>query len=797
MISASPGWTASASGRAPTPDDVQAAVAEGGEDGDACARRCRRRRCARRRATTRASPGPRPVRGLVMSCGAARSTTAARSRGPPEPTNARRPRIASPPPPRPLPSLIARPSEPPTGSSGTRRRLPRARSTRGRRRRTRSPRRPAMRALRRTRCVARSTTTARPPASVSTARVPSGVMRERARDARQPDGGERAAAWRRRGSRARGRGWRTRARRRARWRRPSRRRRAPRCPRRPRVPRSIAVTPRPAATYAREPSAAVATARARPGSATRAAIALVDTSSSAACGRSVATTTTRACAAAGASRREHERRAAREPAHRGPQPGPATGGRSCAHECHLDPRMAGRDDTRRVACRSCPLDDGVAPRAAARHEAAARGCRAAEPLRRGRRSRAPPSCAPRWTASSSTPPATRSRRRKPTSLVWDGASLAGPRDVLDGAWLALRPLAKVLDRRRSCPGGKLLLIAPPPCDAGAEAARAGLENLARTLSIEWARYGIRTVAILPGEATEPDEVAELVAFLASLGGRLLLRLPLPDGRGVSERWRVTSPRRRRAAARPRHAALAAGPPRARHRRVRHQRLRRPQGRRRRRRAPHRGGHRPRGAVLRRARLGHVHARGRELPRPRRHLRLPARPDRPPPRHRRRARHRRALLRRLERPRVPVSGWESRFRATAIRERGSAAGARALRGGAGRRPRRASGRTTTSPAGTRSTATRPRRAACSTARSSSGGDAVRDQAANDPDLESPPLARARPRARRSPSSTRSSPNTNSSSGSSSWRERLGAERGVEGGEVLGRRSAARASRPSSA
>ena len=24
-------------------------------------------------------------------------------------------------------------------------------------------------------------------------------------------------------------------------------------------------------------------------------------------------------------------------------------------------------------------------------------------------------------------------------VVWDGASLAGPRDVLDGAWLALRP----------------------------------------------------------------------------------------------------------------------------------------------------------------------------------------------------------------------------------------------------------------------------------------------------------------------------------------------------------------------
>ena len=102
-------------------------------------------------------------------------------------------------------------------------------------------------------------------------------------------------------------------------------------------------------------------------------------------------------------------------------------------------------------------------------------------------------------------------------VVWDGASLAGPRDVLDGAWLALRPLARTwIDGEQ--PGGKLLLLAPPPCDAGAEAARAGLENLARTLSIEWARYGIRTAALLPGEGTDPAEVAELAAFLASRAG---------------------------------------------------------------------------------------------------------------------------------------------------------------------------------------------------------------------------------------------------------------------------------------
>jgi hypothetical protein len=101
-------------------------------------------------------------------------------------------------------------------------------------------------------------------------------------------------------------------------------------------------------------------------------------------------------------------------------------------------------------------------------------------------------------------------------VVWDGASVAGPRDTLDAAWLALRPAARAwIDGGQP---GKLLLIAPPPLDAGAEAARAGLENLARTLSIEWSRYGIRAVTIVPGARTTPDEVAELAAFLASRAG---------------------------------------------------------------------------------------------------------------------------------------------------------------------------------------------------------------------------------------------------------------------------------------
>ena len=51
----------------------------------------------------------------------------------------------------------------------------------------------------------------------------------------------------------------------------------------------------------------------------------------------------------------------------------------------------------------------------------------------------------------------------------------------------------------------------------ADAACAGLENLARTLSIEWARHGITPVTIAPG-ASAMGEAAALVAYLASPAG---------------------------------------------------------------------------------------------------------------------------------------------------------------------------------------------------------------------------------------------------------------------------------------
>jgi citronellol/citronellal dehydrogenase len=82
-----------------------------------------------------------------------------------------------------------------------------------------------------------------------------------------------------------------------------------------------------------------------------------------------------------------------------------------------------------------------------------------------------------------------------------------------------------------------------PGFAHAAAARAALENLAAGLSLEWSRYGIRSVCVSPGtiategleqygpEALEqwarnvplgrlgtPDEIASVIAFLCSAGG---------------------------------------------------------------------------------------------------------------------------------------------------------------------------------------------------------------------------------------------------------------------------------------
>jgi NAD(P)-dependent dehydrogenase (short-subunit alcohol dehydrogenase family) len=92
------------------------------------------------------------------------------------------------------------------------------------------------------------------------------------------------------------------------------------------------------------------------------------------------------------------------------------------------------------------------------------------------------------------------------------------RAAADPAWSLTRAVA-VAAMIEAEAGGKVVVIAPAPgAGSRAGAARAALENLARTLSIEWSRHAIRTTAILPGDATAPEEVGAVVAFLASPAG---------------------------------------------------------------------------------------------------------------------------------------------------------------------------------------------------------------------------------------------------------------------------------------
>lgn len=109
-------------------------------------------------------------------------------------------------------------------------------------------------------------------------------------------------------------------------------------------------------------------------------------------------------------------------------------------------------------------------------------------------------------------------------LVFDSRAAfgTGGRSGLNGclrlAWLATHALAT----GAMIPGegpAKVTLIAPG-ADAGphGQAARSGLENLARTLSVEWARFGVTSVAICPGAHTAEDDLAQLVGFLHCIAG---------------------------------------------------------------------------------------------------------------------------------------------------------------------------------------------------------------------------------------------------------------------------------------
>jgi NAD(P)-dependent dehydrogenase (short-subunit alcohol dehydrogenase family) len=110
------------------------------------------------------------------------------------------------------------------------------------------------------------------------------------------------------------------------------------------------------------------------------------------------------------------------------------------------------------------------------------------------------------------------------ALVYDAAASFGAggdtrlRGAVDGGWSAIHTVATAAFIPAA--QGATIVLLTPPAGAGPRAAavRAALENTARTLSIEWARFGITTTAITPGAGTSDEEIATLIAFLVSPAG---------------------------------------------------------------------------------------------------------------------------------------------------------------------------------------------------------------------------------------------------------------------------------------
>ncbi|HWD64460.1 MAG TPA: hypothetical protein VG405_04750 [Solirubrobacteraceae bacterium] len=87
-------------------------------------------------------------------------------------------------------------------------------------------------------------------------------------------------------------------------------------------------------------------------------------------------------------------------------------------------------------------------------------------------------------------------------------------NLLDGVWSSVLALA-VDGFIAGGRGGRIIFVAPA---AGASALAAALENLARTLSVEWARHSITAVTLVPATDTDPEHLATLVAYLLSPAG---------------------------------------------------------------------------------------------------------------------------------------------------------------------------------------------------------------------------------------------------------------------------------------
>ena len=102
------------------------------------------------------------------------------------------------------------------------------------------------------------------------------------------------------------------------------------------------------------------------------------------------------------------------------------------------------------------------------------------------------------------------------------------RTCLDATWNVTRAVVNLafLPAEPSPSTRRIVYLAPAPGGGRVTQARRarGSRTSARTLSIEWARHGITTVTIAPGDGTTAGEVAALVRLPRLARGGLLLGL---------------------------------------------------------------------------------------------------------------------------------------------------------------------------------------------------------------------------------------------------------------------------------
>ena len=105
--------------------------------------------------------------------------------------------------------------------------------------------------------------------------------------------------------------------------------------------------------------------------------------------------------------------------------------------------------------------------------------------------------------------------------VFGAGGTEGMAASLDASWTFARAAATSGMIERG--GGTIVFVAPESAagDLSAVAVADGLENAARALSVEWARFDIRVVAICPRAGGLRTDIADLVVLLCSASGTYL------------------------------------------------------------------------------------------------------------------------------------------------------------------------------------------------------------------------------------------------------------------------------------